>query len=259
VDLLHGEILLGFIVSACSNIEHTPSVAVLQDPCDVVDIDAPFAVTILNLIAMPSAPPPLCRSRLGLYLTGGALIAALAVFIRFAHPFLTVDSPVPADALVIEGWLPDYAMAGTVAEIRRGNYQYLLVPGVTPSGDRPPNAVLIRDHLVAAGIAHDRIIVVIVPATRWNRTSNMARAVRDRLAELHVMPSGINIVTIEPHARQSLLAYSRILGPSIPTGVVSLPPEEYDPARWWTSFTGVRWTTKMFAGWLRELTFGLRS
>jgi hypothetical protein len=189
----------------------------------------------------------------------GAGMIVLMAFVRFAHPFLAVNAPVPADTLVIEGWMPEYAMDRTIAEIRRGNYQTVIISGMASTGDRPPVPEMIRDRVKAAGIPPERIVVVVIPAARWNRTSSMARAVRDRIAELRVVPSGVNVVTLGPHARQSLLAYSRMLGPGIPTGVINFPKAEYDPARWWASIAGIQKTTAHFVGWLRELALGLRS
>ena len=150
-------------------------------------------------------------------------------------------------------------MAQTVAEIRRSGYERVIVPGMAPDDDRPANPIWIKSYLEASGIPPERIDVVIVPATRWNRTSSTARAVRDRLAELHVVPRGVNIVSLGPHARQSLLAYSRMLGPSVPTGIINLPKAEYDPTRWWASIAGVQKTMVHLAGWIREVAFGLRS
>jgi hypothetical protein len=72
-------------------------------------------------------------------------------------------------------------------------------------------------------------------------------------------PRGVNIVTLGPHARQSLLAYSRMVGPDIPVGVISVPKDDYDPDRWWAYAAGIKKTTKDFAGWLKEVLFGLRS
>lgn len=214
--------------------------------------------TIL-MIATPSAGSPPRIRRLAAYVAGTACVVALMAFVRFAHPFLAIDAPVAADTLVIEGWLPEYAMERTVAEVRRGNYQRIIIPGMVPDGDRAPDQASISGRLEAAGVSPDRIIVVLIPPTRWNRTSSMARAVRNRLAELDVIPKGVNIITLGPHARQSHLAYSRMLGPGIPTGVINFPKSDYDPERWWASPVGIQKTTTHFAGWLRELALGLRS
>lgn len=211
------------------------------------------------MIATPSAWSPPRTRRLAAYVAGTACIVALMAFVRFAHPFLAIDAPVAADTLVIEGWLPEYAMERTVAEVRRGNYQRVIIPGMVPDGDRAPDQASISGRLEAAGVSPDRIIVVLIPPTRWNRTSSMARAVRNRLTELDVVPKGVNIITLGPHARQSHLAYTRLLGPGIPTGVINFPKSEYDPERWWATPAGIQKTTTHFAGWLRELALGLRS
>jgi hypothetical protein len=62
-----------------------------------------------------------------------------------------------------------------------------------------------------------------------------------------------------PHGRQSRLAYSRILGPAVAVGVITVPKYDYDRRWWWLSPAGIKKTTKDFAGWVRELAFGLRS
>jgi hypothetical protein len=87
----------------------------------------------------------------------------------------------------------------------------------------------------------------------------MAAAVRDRMRSMGVQPRGVNVLTLGPHGRQSRLAYRRMLGPSIPVGIITVPKDDYDPAWWWMSRAGIRKTTKDFAGWVRELVFGLRS
>jgi hypothetical protein len=213
----------------------------------------------LIMAATQSSDPAWPRRRINRRLTGTAALIALVVWLLFVHPFLAVDAPVVADTLVIEGWLPQYALDRAVAEIRRGMYDHVMVAGMAQSSARAPDSVWAGQYLEAAGIPPDRIVVIAAPEVRWNRTSSTARAVRDRLRELDVKPNGVNIVTLGPHARQSLLAYSRMLGPSIPMGVINIPKDDYDPAWWWASTAGIKKTTIHFAGWIRELLFGLRS
>lgn len=50
-----------------------------------------------------------------------------------------------------------------------------------------------------------------------------------------------------------------MIDPQIPVGVISIPKNDYDPSRWWASSAGIKKTTKDFAGWVKELIFGLRS
>ena len=186
------------------------------------------------------------------------LIAA-AFTVRYLHPFLAVDTPVRANVLVVEGWLPDYALERAVAELRSGGYELVVISGMARSDGTVSGAVRARAFLQTAGLPPPPVEVVMVEETRWNRTSTMARAVRDRLVELGVVTTGVNILSLGPHARQSLLAYSRMLGPAVPTGVIQVPKSEYEPSRWWASLSGIAKTLTHFVGWARELVFGLRS
>ena len=187
-------------------------------------------------------------------------LGALAVaFLLFVHPFLAINVPVKADILVIEGWVPDYVLDRAASEIVRGKYDYVFVSGMQSDDAEPSDSVQVVRYLVAAGIDPARIVAAPTESTIWNKTSHMARAVRDRMVALAVKPRGINVITLGPHARQSLLAYSRMVGPDIPVGVISIPKDDYDPDRWWAYAAGIRKTTKDFAGWAKEVLFGLRS
>lgn len=187
----------------------------------------------------------------------GLIAAALAV--RYLHPFLAVDAPVRANVLVVEGWLPEHALERAVAEARSGRYELVVISGMATSDGTVPGAIRARTFLQTAGLPPPAVEVVMIEVTRWNRTSTMARAVRDRLVELRVVTTGVNILSLGPHARQSLLAYSRMLGPAVATGVIQVPKSEYDPSHWWASLIGIAKTLTHFAGWARELAFGLRS
>ena len=56
---------------------------------------------------------------------------ALAIIgAREMGPFLMVNNPMPGGVLVVEGWLPDYAMEATVAEFNRNHYDKLFVTGI---------------------------------------------------------------------------------------------------------------------------------
>ena len=57
----------------------------------------------------------------------GAALVALGV--KKAHPFLTVNAPVPSDILVIEGSIPDSALKATLTELTRDHYRKVLVTG----------------------------------------------------------------------------------------------------------------------------------
>jgi len=58
------------------------------------------------------------------------VVAALVVFsIRGAYSFLAVNDPVEDGALVVEGWLPDYALQEAITEFGRGHHSRIFVTG----------------------------------------------------------------------------------------------------------------------------------
>ena len=65
------------------------------------------------------------RARL---LLGLGLVVAAVCGVRGAHDFLAVHAPVQTKALVIEGWVPRYAVTGFVARVQ-GDYTDIFTTG----------------------------------------------------------------------------------------------------------------------------------
>ena len=207
-------------------------------------------------VTTPSILPQRRRRK---WAAAGLCIVALWAFALYVHPFLAINEPVDADTMVVEGWVPAYVLDGAAREIVRGKYAHVFVAGMESEEGGESDAAGAARYLVAAQVSPSIIIDSTTPATSWNRTSHMARAVRDRMDLLGIKPKGVNVLTLGSHGRQSRLAYRRILGPQILVGVITIPKNDYDPARWWASLAGVKKTTKDFAGWLKETLLGLRS
>jgi hypothetical protein len=187
-----------------------------------------------------------------------AMLVAALVFLLFVHQFLAVNAPVAADVLVVEGWVPKYVADRAVSEFARGGYRHVFVSGLIGEGGGS-DAAAMAGYLASRAVDPARLVAAPAPDTGWNRTSHMARAVRQRIDALGITPTAVNVITLGPHGRQSRLAYSRAFGPSVPVGVMTVPKDDYDPRWWWLSVAGIKKTTKDFAGWARELVFGLRS
>ncbi|MBW4640730.1 MAG: hypothetical protein KME05_21390 [Gloeocapsa sp. UFS-A4-WI-NPMV-4B04] len=63
-------------------------------------------------------------------------IASLLFFIiTHIQPFLAISSPIKADILVVEGWLPDYALKPVLTEFKKGSYKRIVTTGIPlPTG-----------------------------------------------------------------------------------------------------------------------------
>jgi len=173
-------------------------------------------------------------------------MAALAAFaISEAHTFLTVNDPVPSDILVIEGWIPDYALQRTLAAIARNHYRKILVTGGPISSGTflcgyTNWAELGAATLIRLGV--DTNLVEALPAAKVTRDRTYASAVALHawLHRHHIDTASLNIMTMADHSRRSRLLFRKALGREYHVGVISIENEDYTPNRWWKTSEGVR-------------------
>ncbi len=201
-----------------------------------------------------------CPTLLGgltlLALVGGAVVLTIS----YAHGFLAVsEREASAEVLVIEGWLPDYALAVAVKELETGEYSHVCVGGgPLDHGNYLSSyrsyAELSAASLKALGVAADRVIVAPAANTRLHRTYESARAVRRALEDSRANVAAVNVLTLGVHARRSRLVFKKEFG-DIAVGVISVPREDYDPARWWASSAGARVLLVEGVAWMHEWLF----
>src|SRR5207248_6770179 len=53
----------------------------------------------------------------------------VGLFLLGVYPFLAVTERVPADTLVVEGWIPPFAIRAAVDEFRSGSYKQVITTG----------------------------------------------------------------------------------------------------------------------------------
>lgn len=174
------------------------------------------------------------------------LSATLIIFtITHIQPFLSLTSPVKADVLVVEGWLPDYALKYALTEFENGSYNKI----VTTGGPLPTGyylakyktfAELSAATLKTLGLAKEKLIVVTAPDVIKDRTYASAVTFRQWLLNSNLNIQSINLYTFDVHARRSWLIFKEVLAPKIKTGVIAAKTLDYEPNKWWVSSEGVR-------------------
>ncbi len=181
------------------------------------------------------------------WLAAVVLSLALGLVVFFGiHPFLAVTERAPsASILVVEGWVPDYALVEGWKEFERGHYRRLLVTGV-----RGREGAGMDDNDTYAGWGAERMQklvgqhkeIVAVPAFEAprDRTYTSAVALGAWLARQHDPAKALNVVTMTAHARRSRLMFEKALGPHIDVGVIAITNRDYDPSRWWRYSEGVK-------------------
>lgn len=173
-------------------------------------------------------------------------IGALMIFtITHIHPFLAVTSPINADVLVVEGWLPDYALKQALTEFESGSYRQIITTGATlPTGSYLAEyknfAELSAATLTAMGLEKEKVVAIPTPDVIKDRTYASAVSFRQWLSNSDSKLESINLYTFDVHTRRSWLLFKQVLAPKIKVGVIAAETLDYVPNKWWSSSNGVR-------------------
>lgn len=173
----------------------------------------------------------------------GVMFIVMAVL--KVHPFLAVTSPVPANVLVVEGWVPDYVLEETKVEFERHHYRRLYVTGGPLDiggslSEYKTYAELGAASLVRMGMSKSTLEAVPSPWVRQDRTYASAIALKNLLHQRAAGETGINLVVIGAHARRSQLLFQKAFDEESRVGIIAIENRDYDPRHWWKSSEGSR-------------------
>lgn len=178
-------------------------------------------------------------------LLGAILLLALLRSIQVTvQPFLSVHEPIGGDVLVVEGWIPDYALREALVAFRSRPYRLLLTTGgPVPQGMafsyHKNYARLAAATLAEFGLPPDSIAEIPSPDVLRDRTYAEGVALKEWM-RTHGAPASLDLFSFSTHSRRSRLLYAKALGRGTRIGVYAPPDVQYDPAHWWRSSNGVR-------------------
>ena len=175
---------------------------------------------------------------------GAALVAGL-VCASNIHGFLAIDYPVRGEPLVVEGWIPDYAMQGAISEFNKKGYkQMIAVGGPIELGshlsDFKSYARLAQARLIALGFNGERLVVLETGDIKKDRTYESAKAVQQWADLNRVSMQGLDVYTLGAHARRSRLLFQKAFGEDVAVGLIGAENQSYESGGWWKSSNGVR-------------------
>lgn len=175
------------------------------------------------------------------------------------YPFLARHAPVPSDILVIEGWLPDFALAQLDAWLATNAITRIYTTG----GPLDTGSYLIawtnyadltRARLITLGYDQRyELIAAPAPKVRRDRTRESARALR---AVLPLQRGQFNLVSEGPHSRRSWRAFQQVFGDGVAVGSIALVPQAFDARDWWTCSEGLRVVLTETFGYTHDRLFG---
>jgi DUF218 domain len=210
-----------------------------------------------------AAPPNLlsiCGVLLLILLLG---VASLGCIVVNLHGFLAKNDPIATELLVVEGWLPDYALAAALGEFRQGAYRQLItIGGPIPRGSYLCScqtfAELAGITLTALGLEPEYLLAVPDNSTGNNRTYDAATALKEWLPIANLKIDSLNLLTLGTHSRRSWMLFKNAFEPDIKIGAIAIAPMHYDPQQWWKSSEGSRTIVSEFIAYLYTLLFTTR-
>jgi uncharacterized SAM-binding protein YcdF (DUF218 family) len=173
-----------------------------------------------------------------------ALLAGFAVMLFCVFPFLAVTQRLNTNVLVVEGWIPDFAIRAAAVEFASRNYEHAFTTGGPVSGmggytnDYNTSASVGASRLKVAGVRD----VQMVPSRVMDRDRTYAAAValKDWFYSNNFHPRAINVVTEGPHARRTRLLFQKAFGDQTGVGIIAVCSPDYDRTKWWSFSEGVR-------------------
>lgn len=194
----------------------------------------------------------------GFFLIVFLVAALLVVAVLNVHSFLAPTERVPAQVLVVEGWVPDYVLEKTVVEFEQGHYRKLYVTGgpIEQGGflsGYKTYAELGAASLVRMGVSSSMIEAVPSPLVRRDRTYVSALALRNRLQQQAAGITEINLISMGVHARRSHLLFQKAFDHDLHIGIIAVENRSYASERWWQSSDGVRAVVNEFIAYIYAL------
>ena len=180
-----------------------------------------------------------------LLLTSAGLVVAYLVFFNI-YPFLAVTHRVNTNLLVVEGWIPRYAIREAAEEFKTDSYQRIFTTGGPVEGsdgytnDYNTSASVGAELLKKFGVPDDLMQMVPSRVTARERTYSAAVALRDWFREHNTPVHSINVLTGDAHARRTRLLYQEAFGKSVTVGIIAVANPDYDSTQWWHYSDGVR-------------------
>ena len=172
----------------------------------------------------------------------GSIFIAIILFV---HPFLAPTKPVGGGILVVEGWLPDYALKKAKERFQQGNYQLLVTTGGEIGAGYHLSEFKTWAEIAASTLKNldfpeDKIMTAPVHKNfKKDRTYHSIVELQKKLYEEGFNEASIDMVSLGVHARRSWFLFQKVFS-SVNVGVIAIYPNTYDTARWWLSSEGVR-------------------
>ncbi len=173
------------------------------------------------------------------------LLLVFRIWLGTVCGWLSLNRPVQARTLVVEGWIEDYALRHAVDYYRKNHYKHMIVTGL-PITQWHDYVVFKNTAQGAVAVMKgygfkDTVFRAVIPSTvTINRTYNTAVATRLLFEKHPEFGTSFNIYSVGVHARRTHLMFERAFGDQYKIGIIADTDRTFDPEHWWRSSKGFR-------------------
>jgi hypothetical protein len=172
-------------------------------------------------------------------------VAGCGVFVFSIHPFLSPVHPVESEIMIVEGWVPEYALQQAAGDFKNRGYRVLVVTGGPLETGYFLTGYGSLAHVGAAtlqklGIDSSKIKAVPSVFVQKDRTFEEGMALKKWLSQSAPGIKSLTLYSLGCHSRRSQLLYLKALGKGYTVGIVACPNRDYDSRRWWRFSNGIR-------------------
>ena len=192
------------------------------------------------------------------------ILLVIALIFRLSlvgiYYFLTVNNPVKSKTLVLEGWVPTYAIKDAIASFNDNDYDRIIVTGmpivnyefIAPYRNTAEATALALKHYGY----RDTVYIATIPTNILvDRTYNTAVATKMIFDEHNQWSKNFNIYSVGVHARRSRFMFEKAFGPDYNIGIIAHRDRTFDPKHWWKSSKGIRNVSNEFVATLYVMLF----
>ena len=169
----------------------------------------------------------------------------LVFSILFSHKFLAPTKPVKGEVLVVEGWLPDYALIEVKKRFEKGKYRLLIT-----TGGLITTGVHLSEYKTWANLAAARLIKLGIPPEKIMSTSHSViykkdrtyysiLALKEKIKKDILLVKSMDVVCLGVHSRRTWFLYKKVFT-AASVGIIAIHSKSYDPLKWWLYSEGVR-------------------
>jgi len=165
--------------------------------------------------------------------------------IVFSHQFLAPTKPVKGDVLVVEGWLPDYALLEVKERFEKEEYRLLVTTGGRIGtgyhlSEYKTWASLTAARLKKLGIPPEKIMSTSESViNKKDRTYYSVLALNEKFKKNNLLVKSMDVVSLGVHARRTWFLYKKVFT-AASVGIIAIQSKSYDPLKWWLYSAGVR-------------------